>query len=276
MLWFCHWISWFFWHRAATRWSWAAGKHYGPAHTQCQQESEVAQCSGGLCGANSGHRTLWESISHLDISQQEFEGRKCSSCTGLDNWMRVDEVFQKETVEQDMSSQDMILVLFVRSWPLVQRLDFCSCPVPCCHVSSPNYSLYIICSNISFLSCSASVSSCAGWECGSLPKWGLADQGCAEAERDLQIVKCTYQFWYAQEWDNCVSDFWVLHWEPACSSALFLLCHPHGQSPSAAPKTTKFYLWLSWMPMQNKTNTHEPTYLFFSDFLNTSLPFLKQ
>lgn len=31
---------------------------------------------------------------------EEFEGRKCSSCTGLDNWMKVEEVFQKEMIEQ--------------------------------------------------------------------------------------------------------------------------------------------------------------------------------
>lgn len=160
----------------------------------------------------------------------------------------------------EQSSQDMIPVLFIRSWLLVQRLDFCSCIVPCCYVFSPNYSLYIICSNISFLSCCPSGSICAGWQCGSLLKWGLADQGCAEAERDLQVLKCTCQFWYARERDNTVSGFWALPWEPACTSGLFLLRLPPGQSPSAAPQTMKFYLWLSWMPMQNKTNSHVPTY----------------
>lgn len=139
--------------------------------------------------------------------------------------------FPKGNGRAEWSSQDMIPVLFVSSCQLLHMLDFCSCPVPCCHVSSPNYSLYIICSIISSFSCCPSGSSCAGWTCASLLKWGLADQGCAEAERDLQIVKCTCQFWYAQEWDNSMRRFWALHWEQRVpldcfSCAILMATHP--------------------------------------------------
>lgn len=43
---------------------------------------------------------LMEEHLFVEIVQQVFAHRRCSSCTRLDNWRKLDEVFQEEMAER--------------------------------------------------------------------------------------------------------------------------------------------------------------------------------
>lgn len=148
----------------------------------------------------------------------------------------------------------MIPVLFIGSWLLVHRLDFCSCPVPCCHTVHhllKHQLLQLLPLWIQLCWVKACKPSKIGLGC---PRLCRGRKGFTISEVHMAVLVCSGT---GQQRERLLS--------PALRASVYpwTVCPVPASWPvtQCCTKTMKFYPWLSWMPMQNKTNTHVPTYL---------------